>query len=240
MNRSRKPAICRMATRGVALSLLWILWGAAMATGEAPSDWPGVARQISSPLSHAAKAYEANDPEGAKALLSEAYVGPFEEGGMETAIPCEISAGRARGLEQLFGVFRQAMGSGESVGRRRERIRVLVQALEQDARELVCLGVTEVRLAEKEGRPPASAEARPPAPRPEVQAAGSPGALAGNPRAHPRGHRGRPERRPLPERRLRLQTGPRAPAARAPFLPSSNAITWCRAARRSGTSLASE
>lgn len=149
-----------MARGSFALSLLMVLWTAVVAAGTPSLPWPDITRQVSGLLSQAAKAYEAKDPERAKDLISEAYFGAFEERGMEIAIRQQISARRARELEKMFSEIRQTIGRGEPVGRVRQGIATLLQALEQDARELVRLGVTDVSLAEKEDYPAAQGQAR--------------------------------------------------------------------------------
>ncbi len=134
----------------VLLSLLLLLAATpAAALAGAPPPWPGVARRVSGLLDDAVKSYEARSPEKAKDLVTEAYFGPFEAGGMEIAIRQEISARRARQLEKMFAEIRQAIGAGEPAGAVRERVAALERALDHDARELVRAGVTEVRLAEK-------------------------------------------------------------------------------------------
>jgi high-affinity iron transporter len=140
--------------RGVALSLLLLpglllgLSAAAAAVEAAPPPWPDVARQVSALLDDATRAYEAGSPEKAKDLVTEAYFGPFEAGGMEIAIRQQISARRARTLEKMFAKIRQAIGRGEPAGAVRERVATLEQALDHDAQALVRAGVTAVRLAE--------------------------------------------------------------------------------------------
>ena len=156
-----------MARGSFALNLLLVLSATVVSAGAQTSPWPNIARQVSELLERAAKAYEAKDTEKARDLVSEAYFGPFEEQGMEVAIRREISARRARELEKMFNEIRQAMGSGEGAGRVRERIRALEQALDEDARELVRLGVAEVRAAEKEALPIAEGQTRSPVVAPE-------------------------------------------------------------------------
>lgn len=145
----------------VALSLLLLLGAAMAAAGDQPPPWPDIARQVSGLLEDAAKAYEAKDPDRAKELVSEAYFGVFEDRGMEIAVRQQISARRAGELERRFGEIRQAIGRGDASGRIRQTIATLRQALDQDARELVRLGITEARLVEKEDQLQAQEEARP-------------------------------------------------------------------------------
>ncbi len=140
--------------RGVALSLLLLpglllrLSAAAAAVEAAPPPWPDVARQVSALLDDATRVYEAGSPEKAKDLVTEAYFGSFEAGGMEIAIRRQISARRARTLEKMFAKIRQAIASGEPAGAVRERVATLERALDHDAQALVRAGVTAVRLAE--------------------------------------------------------------------------------------------
>jgi len=158
--------LASISAQATALSLLLALTISPLAAAPA-SRLPDIARQVSALLGEAARAYEAKDAEAAKDLVNDAYFGPFEEGGMEVAIRQEISARRARELEKMFNEIRQAMGRGEGVGRIRTRIRALEQALDEDARELVRLGVTEVRPAEKEASRSAEGQTRSPLVAPE-------------------------------------------------------------------------
>ena len=72
---------------------------------------------------------------------------------MEIAIRQQISARRARELEKMFSEIRQAIGNAEPAERLRAEIATLLHALDQDAKELIRLGVTKVSLAEKESHP---------------------------------------------------------------------------------------
>ena len=153
---------------GVAIGLLLVASVALGAAGAPSVPWLDAAREVSSVLDRAVRAYEANDPAGAMDLAGEAYFGAFEDRGMEVAIRREISARRARDLEKMFGEIRQAMGRGEPVPRVRQRVATLREALDHDARELVRVGATATSLAEKEDRPGPGPE---PAPRAVAAAA---------------------------------------------------------------------
>jgi high-affinity iron transporter len=138
---------------GVAVGLLLVA-SVALGAADMPSvPWLDAAREVSSVLDRAVRAYEANDPAGAEDLAGEAYFGTFEDRGMEVAIRREISSRRARDLERMFAEIRQAMGRGEPVPRVRQRVATLREALDHDARELVRVGATATSLAEKEDRP---------------------------------------------------------------------------------------
>ncbi len=146
---------------GVAVGFLLAAAVALGATGPSAIPWLDAVRDVSSALDRAVRAYEANDLPGAQDLASEAYFGAFEERGMEVAIRREISARRARELERMFGEIRQAIGKGEPALRVRQRITILREALDHDARELVRVGATATSLAEKEDRPESEPEPAP-------------------------------------------------------------------------------
>ncbi len=143
----------------------WLVVGllvavATAATATPGSIWATVARETAALLDQAAKAAQAGRVEQAKALVSDAYFGVFEERGMEIAIRQEISARRARELERMFGAVREAIAGGEPEDRLRHRITALREALVADAGELDRLGVPRPEFTDRDDpRAPATAAA---------------------------------------------------------------------------------
>jgi high-affinity iron transporter len=132
----------------VVVVFLGVLAVASVASAGAPDQWSRVVREAADLLDRAVRAYEAKDVVKAQDLVNEAYFGTFEDAGMEIAIHREISGRRAREIEKLFAAIRHAIGEAETAAAVKDRADHLREALEQDARELVRLGVPPANLVD--------------------------------------------------------------------------------------------
>lgn len=123
----------RVAIATLVLIIALFAAGVAQAGG---NSWGKVIAEIDSNLQKAVAAYSSSDVTKAKEMVNEAYFGPFESGGMETAVRMNISSKRAFLLEYEFTKLKKLMDSGASVADVKVAVSGLMKMLREDAAKL--------------------------------------------------------------------------------------------------------
>ena len=106
-----------MPLRLVTLAIVTALsLGSAQAT---EAYWQGVATHVVAAIDHLVAQFEAGDEKAARAALTEAYFGQFEDSKMEAAVRQEIGKDRAIQIEGMLGDIRSAITAGNGPELRR-------------------------------------------------------------------------------------------------------------------------
>ncbi len=85
----------------------------------ADGHWQGVATTVAGAIDGVVAHFEAGDDKSARAALTEAYFGRFEDSKMEAAVRKEIGKDRAVEVEGMFSDIRKAMKAGDGAEVRR-------------------------------------------------------------------------------------------------------------------------
>jgi high-affinity iron transporter len=127
---------------GAALLLGSSLLGSAL-LGAAPAqaaqssrqwaNWNEIASAMEDSLKQAYQAYQANDVQGAKDWVNDAYFGHYEKYGFERTVLSHISGKRAATTEYQFALIKKMMNEGESLQAVGDALQVLVRMLKEDA-----------------------------------------------------------------------------------------------------------
>lgn len=115
--------------------LLAAMLALAVPVGAAEPHWQGVAATVTAAVDDVVARFEAGDHKAARAALTQAYFGRFEESKMETAVRQAISQDRAVEVEGMFADIRTAMKAGDLAEVKRLAA-TLRQALKTDAKAL--------------------------------------------------------------------------------------------------------
>lgn len=85
----------------------------------AEAYWQGIAAGVVAAVDTVVTRFEAGDEKAARAALTEAYFGQFEDSKMEAAVRQQIGKERAVEVESMFGDIRSAMKAGDGAEVRR-------------------------------------------------------------------------------------------------------------------------
>lgn len=118
------------------LSILLIVVFIAVPSWAGSGSWQQVAQDIETILNQAVAAYQEGRPAEAKELVSQAYFGPFEEKGMETAVRLNISARRAFEVEYGFTEIKQLIDAGAPVAEVKAAAALVIAMVYEDAGKL--------------------------------------------------------------------------------------------------------